>query len=202
MDKHRWMITDRLRPLFAEIGRPLLIWHLVLGLSLSPITMIRTGWAEFSILLLIFGVRLETASILGVLFFFSMVSFIPVILFLVWSLPGAGRQGVPKRSIGALCLLIAYHPARLYIEDIFTSENPLGDVESIHEQFPIVWAFKHFDTPLLLGLMVWAVLRHQTAKPEEKTLFNWFLFLCALWAVSALNDASLGFLLQLFPLGG
>ena len=194
------MIAERLRPIFAEIGRPLLIWHLVFGLILLPITMIRTGWGEALFFLMLFGVQLETANILGAFFFLSLVSLIPVVFFLAWSLPGADRHGFPKRSIGALCLLIAYHPARLYLEGIFTSEDPLADVESIHEQFPIVWAFKHFDTPLLLGLMVWAILRRQTARPEEKTLFHWLLFLCALWAVCSLDDAGVGFLLQVFPL--
>jgi hypothetical protein len=165
------MIAERLRSIFAEIERPLLIRHLVFGLTLLPITMIRTGWGEFSIFLLIFGLQLETANILGAFFFLSLVSFIPVVFFLAWSLPGADRHGLPKRSIGALCLLIAYHPARLYLERIFSSEDPLGDVESIHEQFPIVWAFKHFDTPLLLGLVVWTILRRQTAKPKERIFF-------------------------------
>ncbi len=118
------MIAERLRPIFAEERRPLLTRHLVLGLTLLPITMIRTGWGEFLFFLLLFGVQLETANILGAFFFLSLASFIPVVFFLAWSLPGADRHCLPKRSIAALYLLIAYHPARLSLEGIFSSEEP------------------------------------------------------------------------------
>ncbi len=37
-------------------------------------------------------------------------------IFLAWSLPGAGRPGVPMRSIVVLCLLVAYNPFQYYIE--------------------------------------------------------------------------------------
>ncbi|MHA1153597.1 MAG: hypothetical protein ACTSQ7_13210, partial [Alphaproteobacteria bacterium] len=33
-------------------------------------------------------------------------------IFLAWSLPGAGRPGVPLRSIVVLCLLVACNPFR------------------------------------------------------------------------------------------
>ena len=45
------MIPQRLRPIFAKIEKPFLIWHLVFGLTLLPITMIRTGWGEFAFFL-------------------------------------------------------------------------------------------------------------------------------------------------------
>ena len=192
------MIAERLRPIFAKIEKPFLIWHLVFGLTLLPITMIRTGWGEFAFFLFIFGLQLDTASKLGAFFLLSLVSLTPGFFFLAWSLPGADRPGLPKRSIGALCLLIAYHPARLYLAGVLSSEDPNGNVEEIHVRFPMVWVFKHFDTPLLLGLSAWAILRRPTAKPKERILFHWLLFLCALWAASALNDASVGFMLHIF----
>ena len=194
------MIAERLRSIFAKIKNPFLIWHLVFGLTMLPITMIRTGWGEFAFFLLLFGVQLETANTLWAFFFLSLVSLTPGVLFLVWSLPGADRRGLPKRSIGAFGLLLAYHPARLHFEGILSSDNPIGNAEEIHEQFPMVWAFKHFDTPLLLGLLIWAILRRQNAEPKERMLFHWLLFLCVLWAVSALNDESVGFMLQILPL--
>ena len=194
------MIRQRLRPIFSEELRPLLVRHLFFGLTLLPITMIRTGWGEFLLFFLLFGAQLETANIVGAFFFLSLVLLTPGVFFLAWSLPGAARRGIPKRSIGALYLLIAYHPARLYLEGILSSKDPIGNVEDIHEQFPMVWAFKHFDTPLLLGLLVWAILRRLTAKPKERVLFHWLLFLCALWAVCALNDTSVGFMLEILPL--
>jgi hypothetical protein len=196
------MIRERLRPIFAKIKKPFLVWHLVFGLTLLPISMIRTGWGERLLFFLLFGAQLETANIVWALFFLSLVLLIPGVIFLVWSLPGAYRRGLPKRSIGALGLLIAYHPARLHLEGILSSENSIGNAEEIHEQFPVVWAFKHFDTPLLLALIVWAIFRRQNAGPKERMLFHWLLFLCALWAACALNDESLGFMLQILPLTG
>ena len=91
------MILERRRPLFAEIERPLLIWHLVFGLTLLPITMIRTGWGEALFFLMLFGVQLETANILGAFLFLSLVSFIPV----VFSLPGHYRAptGMASRNV-------------------------------------------------------------------------------------------------------
>ncbi len=196
------MIAEHLRPIFAKIKEPISIWHLVFGLTLSPISMIRTGWGELLLFFLLFGAQLETANIVWAFFFLSLALLIPGVLFLVWSLPGADRRGFPKRSIGAFGLLLAYHPARLHLEGILSSDNPIGNAEEIHEQFPVVWAFKHFDTPLLLGLMVWAIIRHQNARPKERMLFHWLLFLCAIWAASALNDESVGFMLQVLPLTG
>ncbi len=194
------MIVERLRPIFAKIKEPISIWHLVFGLTLSPIAMIRTGWGELLLFFLLFGAQLETANIIWAFFFSSLALLILGIIFLVWSLPGADQHGFPKRSIGALGLLLAYHPARLHLEGILSSDNPIGNVEEIHEQFPMVWAFKHFDTPLLLGLMVWAIFRHQNARSKERMLFHWLLFLCAIWAASALNDENVGFMLQILPL--
>ena len=186
------MIAERLRPIFAKERRPLLIWHLVLSLALFPIPMTRFGWAEGALVLFIFPSQMPGPVGLWVLMAGSVVSLPLIPLFLAWSLPGAAHLGLPKRSIGALCLLIVYHPARLYLDGIFYSEKTLERVEGIHEQFPIVWALKHLDTALLVGLVLWAIRRRDVARPKEKVWFHWLLFVCTLWAVIALSDSAFG----------
>ena len=134
----------------------------------------------------------SAALALAFLFWLSVLSLPLIPLFLAWSLPGAGRLGLPKRSIGALCLLIAYHPFRFYLEGRFYGAETLATVAKIHEQFPVVWAFKHLDTLLLLGLVLWAILRSRTARPKEKMWFHWLLFVCALWAAGGFYDFAVG----------
>jgi hypothetical protein len=101
---------------------------------------------------------------------------------------------LPKRSIGALCLLIAYHPFRYYLEGVFLGPETLASVAEIHERLPAVWLFKHLDTVLLVSLVVWATRRRRTVQRKEKVWFHWLLFVCALWAICGYYDFSLGFL--------
>ena len=186
------MISERLRLMLAEERRPLLIRHLVFGLALFPIPMIRTGLAEFSLVLIITPFSQGVGIGIGILFWISLISLPLIPLFLAWSLPGAGRLGLPKRSICALCLLIAYHPFRFYLDGRFYGAETLATVAKTHEQFPVVWAFKHQDTLLLLGLILWAILRSRTARPKEKMWFHWLLFVCALWAAGGFYDFAVG----------
>lgn len=190
------MIAERLRPIFAKDQRPLLVRHLIFGFTLVPIPMIRTGLAEFAVLIIFWPISRGGEMGLGLLFWGTLFSVPVLLIFLAWSLPGAGRPGLPKRSIGALVLLIAYHPVRLYLDGTFYSEKALATVSRIHEQFPIVWGFKHLDTPLLMGLIVWTVLRRQSAESKEKILFHWLLFLCVLWATCAFFDSLVGYSLS------
>ncbi len=186
------MISERLRLMLAEERRPLFIRHLVFGLALFPIPMIRTGLAEFSLLLIITPFSQGVGIGIGILFWISLISLPLIPLFLAWSLPGAGRLGLPKRSIGALCLLIAYHPFRFYLDGTLYGPETRAEIAGLHEQFPVVWAFKHLDTPLLLGLVLWAILRSRRARPKEKMWFHWVLFVCALWAAGGFYDFAVG----------
>ncbi len=192
------MIAERLRPIFAEDQRPLLVRHLVFGFGLVPIPMIRTGLAEFAVLIIFWPISRGGEMGLGLLFWGTLFSVPVLLIFLAWSLPGAGRPGLPKRSIGALVLLVAYHPVRLYLDGTFYSEKALATVSRIHEQFPIVWGFKHLDSPLLMGLIVWTVIRRQSAESKEKILFHWLLFLCVLWAICTFFDSLVGYSLSFF----
>ena len=192
----REMIPKRLRPIFAKERRPLLVGHLVLSLALVPIPMIRTGWFEFAAVLIIFP--FQAPPTIGVITLAVGTMFLsPLIpLFLAWSLPGSYRPGLPKRSIGALCLLVAAHPLRFYFEGVFHSAAIRAKAEGLHERFPVVWLFKHIDTPLLLGLVVWAILRHRTVGAHGKLWFHWALFVCVLCAAFAPFDSQFGFLVM------
>ncbi len=186
------MITERLRLFFAEERRPLLIRHVVFAFALIPIPWFRTGVVDSLVMSLLFPWPHLIAMALAFLFWLSLFSLPLIPLFLAWSLPGASRVGLPKRSIGALCLLIAYHPFRFYLEGRFYGAETLATVAKIHEQFPVVWAFKHLDTLLLLGLIIWAILRSRTSRPKEKMWFHWLLFVGALWAAGGFYDFAVG----------
>ena len=194
----REMIPKRLRPIFAKERRPLLVGHLVLSLALVPIPIIRTGLAEFALVLIFTPFSQGVGMGISILFWISLFSLPLIPLFLAWSLPGSYRPGLPNRSIGALCLLIAYHPFRFYLEGIFYGEETRADAARMHERFPIVWLFKHLDTVLLLALVVWAALRRAETQPWEKAWFHCLLFVSTLWAVCAFFDPFLGFALSLF----
>jgi hypothetical protein len=187
------MIAERLRLMFVAERRPLLIRYLVFAVALFPIPMIRTGWAEIALVFTVFPFRMP-ATMGPWMFVWGALLSLPVIpLFVAWSLPGADRVGLPKRSIGVLCLLIAYHPFRYYLEGVFLGPETLATVAEIHERLPAVWLFKHLDTVLLVSLVVWATRRRRTVQRKEKVWFHWLLFVCALWAICGYYDFSLGF---------
>ena len=190
------MIPQRLRPIFAKERRPLLLGHLVLALALVPIPMIRTGWIEFTAVLILFPFQAPPTIGVALLAAGALFSLPLVPLFLAWSLPGAGRPGLPKRSIGALCLLVATHPLRFYFEGVFHSIEIRAKAASLADRFPIIWLFKHLDTPMLLGLVVWAILQHRTLRAHGKLWFHWALFVCTLWAIVAPFDSNFGFLVM------
>ena len=185
-------MVERLRFLSAATRRPLLIRHVVFAFALIPIPWFRTGVADLLVVALLFPLPHSAALALASVFWLSLFSLPLIPLFFAWSLPGAGRPGLPKRSIGVLFLLISYHPFRFYLEGRLYVAETQALVARIHEQFPIVWAFKHLDTALLLGLVVWTVLRRRTARPAEKIWFHWLLFVCVLWAAGAFYDFYVG----------
>lgn len=188
------MIPQRLRPIFAKEWRPLLLGHLGLAFMLVPIPMVRTGMAEFGAFMALFPFQAPPWIGLGILAAGALFSFPLVPLFLAWSLPGAARPGLPKRSIGLLCLLIAVHPLRFHFEGVFHSMEIREKATRLSEKFPAVWAIKHLDTPLLLGLVFWAILQHRTISAHGKLWFQWALFACVLCAAFAPFDTQFGFL--------
>ena len=187
------MVPQRLRPIFAKERRPLLLGHLVLALALVPVPMIRTGMAEFGAFMALFPFQAPPTIGLGILAAGVLFSFPLVPLFLVWSLPGAIRLGLSRRSIGLLCLLVATHPLRYYFEGVFHRIGIRAEAASLFEKYPVVWLIKHLDSPLLLGLVVWAILQHQTMGAQGKLWFHWALFVCVLCAAFAPFDTQFGF---------
>ena len=110
-------------------------------------------------------------------------------IFLAWSLPGAGRPGVPFRSIVVLCLLVAYNPLQSYFESHFYGEFVARTADWYSGQSPLIWSIRHLDTPLLIGLAVTALRRRRALPPYWKVLFHWGLFVCALWAAGHRYDS-------------
>ncbi len=121
-------------------------------------------------------------------YWFMRLGLLITSIFLAWSLPGAGRPGLPMRSLVVLWLLIAYNPVRHYFE--FYS---FGDVAARLSAFDWAWIagliIRNLDTPLLIGLTTIALIRRHTLRPARKILFHWVLFVCVLWAASHPYDS-------------
>jgi hypothetical protein len=192
------MISEGLRLFLAEERQPLLIRHVVLAFALIPIPWFRTGLVDFVVVSSTIPSPAGPSFAFAFLIFLSVLSLPLVPLFLAWSLPGAHRPGLPRRSIIFLALLIAYQPLGFNLEGIFYGEETRAYVARMQERFPIVWLFKHLDTALLLALVVWATVRRADVQPREKEWFHWLLFICALWAICAFYDPFLGFALSFF----
>jgi hypothetical protein len=103
-------------------------------------------------------------------------------IFLAWSLPGAGRPGLPLRSIVVLCLLVAYNPFRSYFESHFYGDAAAIYADWFSRQSPLIWSIRHLDTPLLIVLAATALRWRRTLPPYWMVHFHWGLFVCALWA--------------------
>lgn len=170
----------------------MLIRHVIFAFALIPIPWFRTGLVDFLVVYLPVPWPHTLALALALLFWLSLFSLPLIPLFLAWSLPGSGRPGLPKRSIVFLALLVVYHPFRFYFDGRIYVAETQAMVARIHEQFPIVWTFKHLDTLLLLSLVLWGVVRQRQAQPKEKIWFHWLLFVCALWAAGAFYDFNVG----------
>ena len=110
-------------------------------------------------------------------------------IFLAWSLPGAGRPGLPKRSLVVLCLLVAYNPLQSYFESHFYGDAVARTADMFSRKSPLIWSIRHLDTPLLIGLSATALLRRHTLPPFWKVLFHWSLCVCALWAAGHPYDS-------------
>jgi hypothetical protein len=110
-------------------------------------------------------------------------------IFLAWSLPGAGRPGLPLRSIVVLCLLVAYHPLQSYFESHFYGEFVARTSDSFSQESPLIWSIRHLDTPLLIALATTALRWRRALPPHWKILFHWGLFVCVLWAAGHPYDS-------------
>ena len=161
-------------PIDFESREALRVWCILAGLALAPMPILHAvpsaffydlfespppGWVKIT--------RSEA-------YWFTMFGLPVTAIFLAWTLPGAGRPGVPMRSIIVLCLLVAYNPFQYYLESGSYGEMP-------SRESPLIWSIWHLDTPLLIGLAATALLGRRTLRPIGKVVFHWGLFVCALW---------------------
>lgn len=169
-------------PMDYESLGDLRIWCLLVGLALVPMPMLYAlptavfyplfesappGWLRISA---------DEAR------FFAILGLPLTAIFLAWSLPGAGRTGLPLRSIVVLCLLVAYDPLQSYFESHFYGEYVARVADRFSRASPFVWSIRHLDTPLLIALAATALRWRRTLPPYWRVLFHWGLFVCALWA--------------------
>ena len=169
-------------PAIFESRAALSVWCLLAGLALAPLPILHAvpsaffydlfespppGWVRIA--------RNEA-------YWFTMFGLPITAIFLAWSLPGAGRPGVPMRSIVVLCLLVTYNPFQYYFES-----GSYG--EMLGQESPLIWSIRHLDTPLLIGLAATTLLRRCTLRPLPKILFHWILFICALWVAGNPYDS-------------
>ncbi len=103
-------------------------------------------------------------------------------IFLAWVMPDVSGDGLPKRSIVALCFLIAYNPFRYFFERYLYGEMIAKAVVVFDQGSVAGWTVRHLDTPLLIALAATTLLRRHTLRPRGKISFHWMLFVCALWA--------------------
>ncbi len=166
-----------------ESRTALRVWCILAGLALAPMPILHAMPYKFLYYLFESAPPGWTRLRLDEAYWFTSMGLPLAPIFLTWSLPGANRPGVPLRSIGLLCLLVAYNPLRHYI-----ASNFYGDIVAriagtfSWSESPLLWAIWRLDTPLLIGLTATALLRHRTLRPLPKILFQWILFVCALWA--------------------
>lgn len=164
------------------------VWCIVAGLALAPLPVIHAFPSGFLYYLIESPPPGWSRLTLSEARNFALIGLPLAPLFLAWSLPGAGRPGLPMRSIAVLYLLAAYNPFRHYFEIHFYGDIVARITAGFSWDSPFIWTIRHLDTPLLIGLVATALLRRHTLRPLQKVLFHWGLFVCALWAVGPLYD--------------
>ena len=175
-------------PVYIDGPAELRGWCLLVGLALAPMPIL------YALPTAVFYHLYESAPPGGLRIsadearFFAVLGLPLTAIFLAWSLPGAGRPGVPFRSIVVLCLLVAYNPLQSYFESHFYGDF-VSRVADSFSRAPLIWSIRHLDTPVLIGLAVTALRRRRTLPPYWKVLFHWGLFVCALWAAGHPYDS-------------
>ena len=181
MERDRRMEAKPHGPAFFESPAALRVWCIAVGLALAPLPAFHalpegfliylfeppTGWTRLG---------MAEATI------YTIMGLPLAPIFLAWALPGAGHPGLPKRTIVALCFLVAYNPLRFFFERYLFGELVARMVDAFDQSSVAGWTVRHLDTPLLIGLATIALLRRHRLRPFPKILFHWALFVCALWA--------------------
>ncbi len=154
--------------------------------------MIRSGMAELSLTLI--ATAFGEGPLRGLVYLAvdSLISLIPLAIFLLWSWPDFDRIGLPPRSKLLLALLLAYLPVQVIFQPHYYSDSSLELVHEVNEAVPAIWVIRHLDKPTLVLLAVWALWRGRTMGPGERLAFHFLLFLCLIWALCAWIDAGFG----------
>ncbi len=163
--------------------------HLLLGLALSPLPALLTGWTE-----ILRSIPSTVCIYVGyiepmVWFWLTTYSVLPCLAYLAWSLPSMGRISLPKRSIVYLCLLAAYNPFRIYFYWFIKELEIREHITFQYFDAIILWDYRNFDTLVLFALAVWVFRRHRVMRPSERAVFHWSLFVCTLWAACDFFEA-------------
>ncbi len=165
------------------------VWCIVAGLALAPMPILHSLPSAFLIYLFESPPPGWVRITRNEAYWFTIMGLPLTLIFLAWSLPGAGRPGLPLRSIVVLCLLVAYNPVRHYFESHFYGDVIARIADMFSPKSPLIWSIRHLDTPLLIGLAAYAFLRRHALRPIQKILFHWILFGCALWAAGHPYDS-------------
>ena len=164
-------------------------WCILAGLALAPLPLIHAYPTGFLIYLYESPPPGWTRLTPDEAYWLTLLGVPLAPVFLTWSLPSAGRPGLPMRSIAVLCLLAAYNPFRHYFETHFYGDVFARIAGTFNwSESPLLWTIRHLDTPLLIGLAATALLWRHAVRPLQKMLFHWILFVCALWASGPLYD--------------
>lgn len=176
------MNTAPHRPIDFESPAALRVWCLLAGLVLAPLPVLHALPEAF----LYYLFESPPPSWTRITFFdarvFAFLGLPLAPIFLAWALPGAGRPGLPKRSIRLLCFLVAYNPLRHFFERYLYGEMVAKAVVVFDQGSIAGWTVRHLDTPVLIGLAATALFRRHTLRPIGKIPFHWILFVCAFWA--------------------
>jgi hypothetical protein len=163
-------------------------WCILAGLALAPLPAIHAAPEAFFYFVFESPLPIWTRMTMREPYWFTLLGLPIAAIFLAWSLPGAGRPGLPMRSIVVLFILVAYNPVRHFIEIHY-----YGDAAARVAALDWAWIaggiIRNLDTPLLIGLAATALIRRHTLRPIPKILFHWVLFVCALWAASHPYDS-------------
>ncbi len=156
-------------------------WCILAGLALAPLPAFHASPDGFLYYLIESPPPGWTRFAKDQMIFFVLLGLPLTPIFLAWALPGAGHPGLPKRTIVALCFLVAYNPLRYYFE-----RNLYGEKVAVMVIYTESWTngliFRHLDSLILVGLATVALICRHTLQPLPKILFQWTLFVCVLWA--------------------
>jgi hypothetical protein len=161
------------------------VWCIFAGLALAPLPALHALPEGFLVYLFESPPPGWTRLTKTEISYFTLLGLPLAPIFLAWALPGVGRPGLPTRSIGALCLLVAYNPLRYFFERYSYGELVARMVVLFDQSSVAGWTVRHLDSPFLIGLAAASLLRRHTLRPlpvmmssHSASHWNGLAFLC------------------------